>query len=395
MTEWKEYKLENVTKRVKVGYVGSCEYAYCEPSDNAVPMIRTTNLSDIGLDYSNMKYVTKEFHEKNRKSQLHYGDILIARHGENGKASRYTSRNEANCLNVVVVEPDESQVTSLFIKYLFDTPYVKEQIRSSVVGSVQDVVNTKTIANLKVRIPAQDTVQNIVSILSSLDDKIVMNKKICENLEAQAQALFKHWFVDFAPFKEGKFVESELGMIPEGWRVGNIFDVAEIHDKKRKPLSNMQRAHMKKIYPYYGATDLMDFVEDYLFDMPLILMGEDGSVVKENGTPYIQYIWGKSWVNNHAHVMTGKNGFSTEMLIPFLAQTNIKGLVTGAVQAKLSQANMAYIKIAIPQADVLSSIAPLFDALYNMLRKAKEESSRLASLRDTLLPKLMSGEIKI
>lgn len=117
MSDWKEYKLEEITKRVKVGYVGSCEHAYCEFSDNAVPMIRTTNLSSYGLDYSNLKYVTREFHDSNVKSQLHYGDILIARHGDNGKASIYNSHEEANCLNVVVIEADENKVPSLFIKY--------------------------------------------------------------------------------------------------------------------------------------------------------------------------------------------------------------------------------------------------------------------------------------
>lgn len=152
---------------------------------------------------------------------------------------------------------------------------------------------------------------------------------------------------------------------------------------------------MAKKYPYYGATSLMDFVEDYIFDGEYVLMGEDGSVVTEKGYPFIQYVWGKIWVNNHAHVLSGKDGFPTELLIPFLKTYNIKGLVTGAVQAKLNQANMAQIQIPIPPKENINNISVIIKSIYKKYRLLTEENQRLAALRDTLLPKLMSGEIKL
>ena len=183
---------------------------------------------------------------------------------------------------------------------------------------------------------------------------VLFNKRINDNLEQQAQALFKSWFVDFEPFKNGKFVESEIGMIPEGWKVGNLLDVAELSDSKRKPLSAMERSNMNKVYPYYGATSIMDYVDDYLFDGIYLLMGEDGSVMTENGFPYLQYVSGKFWVNNHAHIMQGKNAFTTEMLHCLLFRKNISEFVTGAVQAKISQNNMKRIKLAIAPANVIA-----------------------------------------
>jgi type I restriction enzyme S subunit len=201
--------------------------------------------------------------------------------------------------------------------------------------------------------------------------------------------------VDFEPFKDGEFVESELGLIPKGWRVGTLFDVAEILDKYRKPLSGKDRESMQKIYPYYGATSCMDYVDNYIFDGIYTLIGEDGSVAKEDGLPYMQYVWGKLWVNNHAHILQGKNGFSTEMIHVFLSMTNIQHLVTGAVQAKLSQASMQKILLPIPPSEVLDNIRPIIDKQYELKRNKEEESRRLASLRDTLLPKLMSGELKV
>lgn len=263
------------------------------------------------------------------------------------------------------------------------------------IGGAQPLMTQDIIGDFIIKLPTLETQRSIASILSSLDDKIELNRKINANLEAQAQALFKSWFVDFEPFKDQPFVESELGMIPEGWRVGTLFDVANILDKYRKPLSGKDRESMEKIYPYYGATSCMDYVDNYIFDGIYTLIGEDGSVVKEDGLPYMQYVWGKLWVNNHAHILQGKNGFSTEMIHVMLSITNIQHLVTGAVQAKLSQANMQKILVTIPPIDVINKIRPLIDKLYQKRRNLEDENSRLASLRDTLLPRLMSGELKV
>ena len=221
------------------------------------------------------------------------------------------------------------------------------------------------------------------------------NRRRNDNLEQQAQALYKSWFVDFEPFKDGNFVESDLGLIPEGWSVGNLLDVAELYDSKRKPLSGMQRSAMKKIYPYYGATSIMDYVDNYIFDGIYLLMGEDGSVVTDDGYPFLQYVSGKFWPNNHAHVMQGKNGYSTEMLHCFLLKKNISEIVTGAVQAKISQGNMKKISLVIAPNEVLNEFAPVIDRMYSKIRAIHFENQQLETMRDTLIPKLMSGELKI
>jgi type I restriction enzyme S subunit len=261
--------------------------------------------------------------------------------------------------------------------------------------SAQPGISVQTLSKQIVRLPSIPYQKKVSAIIKSLDDKIEVNRQINDNLEQQAQALFKSWFVDFEPFRDKPFVESELGMIPKGWKVGNIFDVASIFDKIRKPLSGKERENMKKVFPYYGATSCMDFVDSYIFDGVYTLIGEDGSVAKENGLPYMQYVWGKFWVNNHAHILQGKNGFSTEMIHIFLSMTNIKHLVTGAVQAKLSQANMQKIMLPIPPLNIVDQIRLIFDGLYKKKRNCEEESRRLAELRDTIIPRLMSGELKV
>ena len=280
-------------------------------------------------------------------------------------------------------------------KFLFYS-ICKRDFASMNVGSAVPSMTVNILNDIQISYPKNISDQRrIASILSSLARKIELNNKINADLEEMAQAIFKNWCVDFEPFKDSKFVDSELGMIPEGWKVGGLFDIAEIFDKKRKPLSGNVREKMDKIYPYYGATSCMDYVDDYIFDGIYTLIGEDGSVVKENGLPYMQYVWGKMWVNNHAHILQGKNGYSTEMIHALLSITNIKFLVTGAVQAKLSQGNMQKILVAIPPKNVLDEIRPVIDNLYSKIRINTDENSRLSLLRDTLLPRLMSGELEV
>ncbi len=315
--------------------------------------------------------------------------ITIGRSGNIGKPYIY---DKCWAHNTVLYVDDFKGNDPLYLYYLLQNL----PLSSFSSGSAVPTLNRNHIHPLILNHTPEIFLQHkIASILKSLDDKIECNRKINENLEQQAQALFKSWFVDFEPFRNQPFVDSELGKIPQGWKVGSLFDVAVILDKQRKPLSGQEREKMAKIYPYYGATCCMDYVEDYIFDGIYTLIGEDGSVVTEDGYPFMQYVWGKFWVNNHAHILQGKNGFTTEMLHVLLSKTNINHLVTGAVQAKLSQANMQKIQIPIPNAVILAHIRPLFDKLYTKKRQLEEESRRLAELRDTLLPRLMSGELKV
>ena len=286
------------------------------------------------------------------------------------------------------------QFNADFVYYLM-TLVGKELNYLSKTSTAVPIINKSSFSNYEVEVPDLKKQEKIASILSSLDDKIELNRRINRNLEQQAQALFKAWFVDFEPFKDGKFVDSELGKIPEGWKVGNLLDIAIVFDSLRKPLSSRERNAMAKIYPYYGATSLMDYVEDFIFDGTYLLMGEDGSVVNENGHPYLQYVFGRFWVNNHAHVLQGKNGYTTEMLHCLLYKKNISSIVTGAVQAKISQTNMKKILVVIPTKDICTNFSNLIAPIYAKVRNIESENSKLSKIRDILLPRLMSGELNV
>lgn len=299
----------------------------------------------------------------------------------------------------------------------------------------------------KIKIPSLKYQKTCTKLIFTLSKKIDSNNRINHTLEQMAQALFKSWFVDFEPVKakiavlevggsqedatraamtaiSGKDVDalafferehpeqyaelkataelfpsamqdSELGEIPEGWELKSFGDVSKCYDKKRIPLSKPQREKKKGEIPYYGATSIMDYVDEYIFDGIYLLLGEDGSVIKESGLPFTQYIWGKSWVNNHAHVLTGSGSVTTEHLMVFIKQENIAAYVTGAVQMKLNQKNMNSIPFIFADEAVNNVFGQRIDSIYAVIRAKSEENLTLTNLRDTLLPKLLSGEITL
>ena len=227
--------------------------------------------------------------------------------------------------------------------------------------------------------------ETIVKTLEGIDRKLLVNEKVNDNLLAQAQTLYKQFF----PYG----VQDDL---PDGWRIGTVGEIIEIHDSKRIPLSGADRTKMeKKIYPYYGAASLMDFVDNYIFDGKYLLLGEDGTVVDDAGYPILQYVWGQFWVNNHAHILTGRLGYDVESLYMLFKQTPVKSIVTGAVQPKISQANLRSVQVVIPPEHNLREYNDLVEPLFSLFRANEEECKNLTALRDTLLPKLMSGEIDV
>ena len=393
MEEWKEYKLEELSIGKGAYGIGASAVPY---SPSLHTYLRITDINDDGTLNKNGLMSLDD--ENADDYILQPNDIVFARTGNSTGRSYFYDGSDGKLVYagfLIKFSLDSKKVNPRILKYYTHSKPYFDWVRSFDTGGTRGNINAKTYGDMPIVLPPRNLQDKIVSILKSLDDKIEVNRKINENLEQQAQALFKSWFVDFEPFKNGEFVESELGMIPKGWRVGTLFDVAEIFDKKRKPLSGKERENMNRVYPYYGATSCMDYVDNYLFDGIYTLIGEDGSVAKDDGLPYMQYVWGKFWVNNHAHILQGKNGFSTEMIHVFLSMTNIQHLVTGAVQAKLSQANMQKITLSIPPKEVVDKIRQSIDIIYENKRILVDESRRLAELRDTLLPKLMSGELKV
>ena len=321
------------------------------------------------------------------------GDTIMARITpclENGKIAKVNFLSDGEIgfgsTEYIVFRAIDGVADEDYLYYLVCSPIVRDIAIKSMVGSSgRQRVQTDVVKNIETELPSLDEQKKIGTILKSLDDKIATNNKINNNLLEQAHTLYKQHF----PYS----IEDEL---PSDWCIGTIGDIIEIHDSKRIPLSGSDRMKMeKKIYPYYGAASLMDYVDNYIFDGKYLLLGEDGTVVDDAGYPILQYVWGQFWVNNHAHILTGKLGYNVESLYMLFKQTPVKSIVTGAVQPKISQANLRSIRVVIPPEQNLKEYNTIVEPMFSLIRAYEEECKSLATLRDTLLPKLMSGEIDV
>jgi type I restriction enzyme S subunit len=178
---WRVENLDKITNQVCVGFVGLCYDYYCDEKIG-IPMLRTTDLNEKGMSYSNLKYVTKEFHIKNKKSQLKKGDILVARHGTNGLPVIFNADFEANCLNAIIIKPNNEIASSKLLHCFLKSEAVKAQIESSVGGSVQAVLNTSIISNLKF-VSNDSTNNEISSKLDVFENNIEHYRKINSIIE--------------------------------------------------------------------------------------------------------------------------------------------------------------------------------------------------------------------
>ena len=341
-------------------------------------------------DNMSVKYVGKTSKTLTEKGLLEVKNAILPENSvcvscigsDLGKAVITTCPTVTNQqINSIIV--DEKSFDVSFVYYAMQILGKKMNFISKTSTAVP-IVNKSSFSSYEIKCPPREDQKRIAAVLSALDSKIECNKKINDNLLRQAQALYKNRFVDLKPFN---------GEMPPDWQLGTVSEIIELHDSKRIPLSSRERANLTKIYPYYGATSVMDYVDRYLFDGIYLLLGEDGTVVDDKGFPILQYVEGKFWVNNHAHIITGKNGFTVETLYLLFSLTNVRSIVTGAVQPKISQANLNNVSVVIPSKAELSTFNSIVQPIFSQIRNLRAESDRLTSTRDILLPRLMSGEI--
>lgn len=332
--------------------------------------------------YKTEKTITEKGLKESSTKLLNSGDIIISARGTVGALAQLKKPMAFN-QSCYGIREKQNVTNENFLFYL--VKYCLQQISRNVHGAVFDTITKQTFEIININLPPLPEQQAIANLLTAFDDKIELLHQQNTTLETIAQTLFQEWF--------GKYqLEDEL---PEGWRVGKLGEVVDIFDSKRVPLSKPQREVMKGDYRYYGATSVMDYVNDYLFEGIYLLFAEDGSVIDENGHPFLQYVWGKFWVNNHAHILQGKNVFSTELLYVLCKKMKVAGIVNGAVQLKINQGNLLGLEIVIPTDAILKKVDNVIQPLFEKLRTNSTQIQYLTNTRDELLPKLMSGQVRV
>ena len=344
---------------------------------DGIPIVTVEHLGDRRINGDEAPKVSSEDVARLAKYSLEEGDIVFSRVGSVDRCSLVTL-NEAGWLfsgRCLRVRPKKSEVDSVYISYFFRVVRFKDYIRAIAVGATMPSINTEIMRSIKVPVPPLAEQRAIAGVLGALDDKIESNRRQQSTLLGICHAAF-----DVA--------------LMNGADVMKVEDMVRFRNNERKPLSAMERAGMERRYPYYGATGVFDYVEAFLFDDVNILIGEDGSVVNDDGTPVAQMAWGKYWVNNHAHVLSGK-AVSTELAYIALARSDVRPLITGAVQLKINMGNLRSLEVALPSVEVRGDVDHEIQENLALWRAKSDESKMLVGLRDALLPELLSGRLRV
>jgi len=390
MEEWKEYKISEVIEEIAMGPFGS-NIKVDNFIDFGIPVLNGSNLQGFKLNENSFNYVSEEKADSLGRANAYRGDVVITHRGTLGqiiyipsdsKYERYViSQSQFRLkLNQKFIRPD-------FFVYFFHTRIGQHRIlmNASQVGVPALARPTSTFKEVYVPVPSMETQNKIMDILHALDDKIEVNRRINDNLEQQAQALFKSWFVDFEPFKDGEFVESELGMIPKGWRVGMFGDIMTITSGKRP--SQKQNFH-DSIFniPLVGASEIMGYTNSSLFTEKILVTGRVGThgVVQRFNYP--------CWPSDNTLVL--KSDFY-EYCYQILRSIDYTSLNRGSTQPLITQTDLKKYLIIIPTMDILHKYEDLASTLMISWEQRIKENMTLSTLRDTLLPKLMSGELKV
>lgn len=401
--EWKEVRLGDVCTNVCSG--GTPKSTNSSYYGGNIPWLNTKEI-DFNRIYTTEKTITQEGLDNSSAKWIKPNSVTIAMYGATAGKSCIIkvplTTNQA-CCNLTI---DENKADYEFVYY--SLKYLYNQLASLANGGAQQNLNAQIIKDFQINVPLDISDQRrIAAILSSLDRKIELNNKINAQLEEMAQAIFKNWFVDFEPFKDGKFVESELGMIPEGWRVGTLGEIGQIICGKTPPKAKSE---------YYGGNipfiKIPDMHGQCFVSVAEDNLSEEGSLsqIKKLIPPYsimvscIATVGLVSINTKPSHTNQQINTIipNEKSNVYFLYQTlknkeeHLKNMGRGGTTTlNVNTKSFSGIKIVIPLNTSLKKYYNAVSSTFAKIESLQQESHLLAHLRDTLLPKLMSGEIEL
>lgn len=412
-----EWKLKDLTVDGKGSYgIGTPAVPYQE---DKLTYLRITDINDDGsLNFSDLKSVDAEDAEK---YILKENDIVFARTGNSTGRSYFYEKQHGTFVYagfLIKFSLDPNKVNPRILKYYTHSKPYFDWVNSFDTGATRGNINAKTYGDMELELPSRKVQDKIVSILSSLDRKIELNNKINADLEEMAQAIFKNWFVDFEPFKDGKFVDSELGMIPEGWKVSQIADIPHILETGKRPkggavekgIPSVGAEHVKGMCAYdYSKTKYItpDFAAKLKTGK---IEGYELMIYKDGGKPgyFIPnfsifgegYPFRECYLNEHVFKLDFNRDkgfnifcyffFKTDVIMSYFNSQGAKAAIPG-----INKKDVENIYILSPENEAVKEFGKFALPLFEQMLKNAVENRTLSLLRDTLLPRLMSGELEV
>mgnify|MGYP000844348310 CR=1 FL=1 len=327
------------------------------------------------------------------------GDILISNIRPYFQKIWCADRCGGCSADVLCIRAKEN-TDSKYLYYLLSQQAFFDYVMSGAKGCKMPRGDKKQIMQWPVNIPAIDVQKKVVAILSSLDNKIRLNRRINDNLEEQAKALFKSWFVDFEPFKGGKFVDSELGLIPKGWSTETIYSYIDVI--YGAPYKSALFNDKKQGLPLIRIRDLKTYTPQYYTKevLPNTEYVECGDIIAGMDAEFIPHIWRgeKGVLNQRLCKFVPKYDYVSKYYIYSLVYPKlafVQSYKVGTTVSHLGKADIDRFKVIVPPEDIIMQYSKIVNSYFAEIVKVSNENQILSSLRDTLLPKLMSGELSV
>ena len=384
--EWKEVRLGDVCEIYgRIGFRGYTTNDLVDTPKEGAISLSPKNIINGELNLDKCTYIKWDKYYESPEIMINPNEIIITKTGSSVGRTTFVRRVvHPMTLNPQLVVLKNISENAEFLSYYIKSALFQSVLKSIVVGSAIPTLSQKNLANLIINVPKEVAYQRrIAFILSSLDRKIELNNKINADLEEMAQAIFKNWFVDFEPFKDGKFVDSELGMIPEGWKVGCLGDLITIkYGKDHKKLDD-------GTFPVYGSGGFMRFVNSWLYNGESVLIPRKGTL--DN----IMYVSEKFWTVDTMFFSVPKMDYVMKYVYNYIKRFDFNKMNEGTSVPSNTAARLNKMQILIPTHEVLEMYDETLCPIYNKRKMNDKESRTLSTLRDTLLPRLMSGELEV
>ena len=390
MVEWR--KLGEVCEIFgRIGFRGYTIEDFVEKSSDGAITLSPTNIINGEIDLSNCKYVNWNKYYESPESMAEKGDIVIVKTGSSiGRTAYFREIPHPITINPQFVILKNISIDPVFLAYYVKTGIFQGELKSIVVGSAIPTLSQKNLAKLPIPLPPLETQRRIAAILSSLDDKIENNNRINRNLEEQAQALFKSWFVDFEPWG---------GSMPEDWKEGVLSDIADI-TMGQSPRGESYNTQGEGVIFYQGCSDFGDrFPSVRMFTTEPARYAVPNSILMSVRAPVgtMNVALEECCIGRGLASLKEKNSYDSFLLYLLESLQNVFDSYNGdgTVFGSINKKSIGNIKIVIPSIKVVESFHKMVSPLDEKIKFSHRESQRLATLRDTLLPKLMRGEITL
>ena len=404
---WKTYKLGDIAG-VQTGPFGS-QLHKKDYVQNGTPIITVEHLGANRITYQNLPRVSDEDRIRLKKYWIEEGDIVFSRVGSVDRRA-YVTKSEDGWLfsgRCLRVRPKNEFVNGSYLSYYFGQESFKEYIRQIAVGATMPSINTSILSNVEITIPDSLPEQAaIAAILSSLDDKIELNLQTNKTLEEMAMTLYKHWFVDFGPFKDGKFIDSELGQIPEGWEVKRLGDFIDLNPRLSIKKGTEAPFVEMKVLP----TDAMsvsgavskEFKGGAKFQNGDTLYARITPCLENGKTAFVDFLEDDeiAFGSTEFLVMRAKKGVSKFWTYcisrdPVFRRFSISTMVGTSGRQRVQNDPFLSFDLPKPPDSVFESFSDSVEDWFSKIRINTLENQTLTALRDTLLPKLISGEVRV